>query len=234
MTFGRILLATSNTHKLAEIRALFNERHRQRQTAEDAVAATVVELVGLDALNQRIAEPIEDQPSFEANAILKSRHYAEASGMRCLADDSGLEVDALGGEPGVRSARYAGVTTGRRQAVDAANMRLLLQKLGDTPIEQRTARFVCAMALCSPNVAEPVALVRGTVQGRILGPGDVGYRADGPSGRGENGFGYDPIFVVAELGRTAAELSPEQKNAISHRGNAARLMWARLVSIRGA
>lgn len=228
MSCDRILLATSNAHKLAEIRAIFGQMQSSPGPAADPATVRAIELVGLESVGLDIAEPVEDQDSFEGNAILKGRHYAAASGMFCLADDSGLEVDALGGEPGVRSARYAGVTTGGRKAIDSANMGLLLEKLGDTPAERRGARFVCAMVLCDPQAAEPVALVRGTVQGRILGPGDAGYRANGPSGRGENGFGYDPIFVVAELGLTAAELSPQRKNALSHRGHAARRMWAKI------
>ena len=227
MIGGRILLATSNAHKLRELRELF-EGLRQ-QPGSTNTTAPAIELIGLDALDRSIPEPIEDQPTFEGNATLKARHYADAGGLCCLADDSGLEVDALGGEPGVRSARYAGITAGGRRAIDAANIALLFEKLGETPVAERAARFVCVMALCRPQVAEPVALVRGTVAGRILGPGDDGYRPGGVSGRGENGFGYDPVFLVPELGLTAAEMAPQQKNAISHRGNAARLIWARII-----
>jgi XTP/dITP diphosphohydrolase len=147
----------------------------------------------------------------------------------CLADDSGLEVEALGGEPGVRSARYAGVS-GARKVVDPANNKLLLERLRDVPAEKRGARFVCAMALVEPGGATR-AQVRGTVEGRILGPGGVDHR-----GRGEGGFGYDPLFLIPELGLTTAELSAAQKNAISHRGRAARLMGCELQSLlaRGA
>ena len=210
----RILIATSNPHKLDEIRAVFAE-----PSAGGADAVTP-ELVGLADLGLKIPEPHEDQPTFEGNSLLKARYYARASGLLCLADDSGLEVDALGGAPGVLSARYAGVSGGR-QVVDPANNKLLLERLRDVPPEKRGARFVCAMALvdlAGPSAA--LAQVRGVVEGRILGPDGVDHR-----GRGSNGFGYDPLFLITELGLTTAELSPQQKNAISHRGRASRLMW---------
>jgi len=226
---GRLVLATANTRKLEELRVIFDDLHAQLPTQN-----APIEIVGLNALDTQIDEPIEDKQTFEGNAIVKARHYADASGICCLADDSGLEVDALVGEPGVRSARYAGVTGPSRREVDAANIDLLLRNLGDTPVEQRAARFVCVMAICAPNGAKPLAVVRGTVEGRILGPGDAGYCAGGPSGRGENGFGYDPVFLVPDLGLTAAEMSQAQKNAISHRGNAARLMWDEIVSAQRA
>ena len=229
MIQGRLVLATSNTRKLEELRVIFDDLCGRSGTPD-----TPIEIVGLDALNPRIDEPIEDKDTFEGNAIIKARHYADASGTCCLADDSGLEVDSLAGEPGVRSARYAWVAGLSRKDVDAANIELLLRNLGDTPVEERAARFVCVMAVCMPNVVRPLAVVRGTVEGRILGPGDAGYCAHGPSGRGENGFGYDPVFFVPELGLTAAEMSQAQKNSISHRGNAARLMWHEIVNARGA
>ena len=228
MIQGRLILATSNTRKLEELRVIFDDLYG-RFDAQDAP----IEIVGLSALDTRIDEPIEDKDTFEGNAVVKARHYADASGTCCLADDSGLEVDALAGEPGVHSARYAGVAGPSRKEVDAANIELLMKNLGDTPVEQRAARFVCAMAVCAPNVARPIAVVRGTVEGRILGPGDSGYCTNGPIGRGENGFGYDPVFLVPELGLTAAEMPQAQKHAISHRGNAARLMWREIVNARG-
>ena len=229
MIQGRLILATSNTRKLEELRVIFDDLYGRSSTPN-----APIEIVGLNELDTHIDEPIEDKDTFEGNAIIKARHYADASGTCCLADDSGLEVDALAGEPGVRSARYAGVPGPSRKDVDAANIKLLLRNLGDTPVEARAARFVCVMAVCAPNVDKPLALVRGTVEGRILGPGDSGYCANGPSGRGENGFGYDPVFLVPELGLTAAEMPQMQKNSISHRGNAARLMWNEIVNARGA
>ena len=208
----RILIATSNPHKLEEIRAV--------------IVDASVELVTLDALPGEIDEPVEDKDTFEGNAILKARYYAKASGMMCLADDSGLEVDALNGEPGVRSARYSGAD-GPRAERDAANSLALLKNLGDTPVENRTARFVCAMALVDGRQEsdEPLAVVRGTLEGRIL----TNQEADDPThperGRGANGFGYDPIVFIPDHNKTVAQLTPDEKNAISHRGDAVRKLW---------
>ena len=125
----QILIATSNPHKLDEIRAIAGEH--------PAIALT---FVGLSDIGLDIPEPVEDQPTFEGNAKLKAAYYAEHSGLVCLADDSGLEVDALGGEPGVLSARYSGVV-GNREVVDPANNRKLMVSLGATPADQRAARF---------------------------------------------------------------------------------------------
>lgn len=200
----KILLATSNPHKLDEIRAVID-------------ASTGIELVSLADVGLSIAEPVEDGNTFEDNALIKARYYAAAARMLCLADDSGLEVDALDGEPGVTSARYAGVE-GPRQIVDPANNALLMEKLGDS--NNRAARFVCAMALCDEDQPKPLALVRGTVEGRIV------TANEGP--RGDNGFGYDPLFMLPDRGVTTAELSSEEKNAISHRGCAARFMLEKI------
>ncbi len=204
-----ILIATSNPHKIEEI----------RETLAALPSPVIAEFVDLKHVGKVIPEPDEDQPTFEGNAALKARYYAAAAGLPCIADDSGLEVDALGGAPGVISARYAGVT-GPRSVVDPANNRLMMQRLGDTPKEKRTARFVCAMALCVPG-REPLAIVRGAVEGRILTRDEAGN--DG-RGRGVNGFGYDPLFFISSQGKTTAELSSAEKNAISHRGQATRLM----------
>ena len=211
-----ILLASSNPHKVSEIRAIWDE-------LSAAAGRATIDLITLDALDRAIDEPVEDQATFEGNALLKARHYGAATGMSCLADDSGLEVDALGGEPGVRSARFAGIEGGRAE-VDPANNRLLIDRLGDTPIDNRTARFVCAMVLVAPANAPAGAeiVVRGTLEGRVLTRDEAGGDA---RGRGGNGFGYDPLFLVPSLGRTTAELDPAHKNRISHRGNAARAMW---------
>ncbi|HCD34173.1 MAG TPA: non-canonical purine NTP pyrophosphatase [Phycisphaerales bacterium] len=226
----KCLLATSNPHKLQEIQAVITDPSLTIVTLKD---------IGLE-----IDEPVEDQPTFEGNAQLKAQYYADASGLPCFADDSGLEVDALNGAPGVFSARYSGMTGGR-DVVDPANNQKLLDELGDRPVEQRTARFVCAMAMCNPetgtekggtekgvrNLFDKPIIVRGTIEGRILGPGDAGYAVDNPKGIGENGFGYDPLFYVPELGKTTAQLSPEHKNQISHRGHASRLMWDQLKAL---
>ncbi len=198
-----ILFASGNAHKLDEVRG--------------ALAPAGLTIDGLDLL-QPIEEPVEDQPTFEGNAILKAMYYSKQTGRICLADDSGLMVDALGGKPGVLSARYAGVTGAPRNEVDAANNAKLLDALRDVSDNQRTARFVCCMALCDAD--NVLVQVRGEVVGSIL-----------TEPRGRNGFGYDPLFCVAKLGRTAAELEPAEKNAISHRGEACRLM---LEAIRNA
>ncbi len=219
----KILLASSNPHKLEEIRSTL-----EACRVAEGDSTPRIELVLLDDVGMTVPEPNEDGATFEDNAVIKAYYYAAAAGMMCLADDSGLEVDALGGEPGVRSARYSGMS-GPRSVVDPANNRLLLERLADAPPEKRTARFVCAMALCGPrdaaNDIETIAVVRGTIEGRILTCEEAGPDA---RGRGENGFGYDPLFYVPSLGKTTAELSPAEKNAISHRGNATRLMWLRL------
>jgi len=210
----QILIATSNPHKIDEIRAVIGD--------------APVELLTLDALPNPIDEPVEDQDTFEGNAALKACYYAKASGMLCLADDSGLEVDALNGEPGIRSARYSN-TDGPRAQRDAANSLALLTNLGDTPVEQRAARFVCAMALVDGRSGgagdAPIAAVRGTLEGRILTINEADDPAHPERGRGSNGFGYDPIVFVPELNKTVAQLSPDEKNAISHRGDAVRKIW---------
>ncbi len=214
----KILLASSSLHKRGEISAIWAQ-----EAASAGIGAGHMKLVGLDSLGRAIDEPVEDQPTFEGNARLKAEYYAAASGMIALADDSGLEVDALGGEPGVLSARYSG-QTGPRDQVDAANNALLLERLAKVPAERRTARFVCAMALVEPGVGggapRLLAEARGTVEGAIIGPGDLA--------RGDNGFGYDPLFLLPDVGKTTAELPPDAKNAISHRGKASRAIWEKI------
>jgi XTP/dITP diphosphohydrolase len=146
----------------------------------------------------------ETGETFRDNAILKANAFARSAGLPALADDSGLEVDALGGAPGVRSARYAGPG-----ASDADRIALLLRNLAHVPAAQRQARFRCTMALATPEGL--VGTVDGTCEGEI---------AFAP--RGSNGFGYDPVFLLPHLGRTMAELRDEEKHAISHRGRAGR------------
>ncbi len=148
----------------------------------------------------------ESGSTFEENAALKARTYAQFSGMLTLADDSGLEVDALGGEPGPFSKRYAG-----EGASDEERLDFLLQKLSEVPWEQRSARFRCVIAVATPD--GKLELCEGQCQGVIA------YEP-----KGENGFGYDPIFYLPELGQTMAEVSLEEKNKISHRAEAARLV----------
>lgn len=199
-----LLFASSNPHKVREVRQILETEG--------------IEVMGLDALDRCPPEPVEDGATFADNARIKAVHYAAATGRWCLADDSGLAVDALGGAPGVHSARYAGVDADR-EARDRANNARLLRELGGVPPAKRTARFICAMCLCSPDGAV-VAETTGAVEGVI-----------GQAPRGRNGFGYDPLFELPALGRTSAELPPEKKNALSHRGDAARKMAGRLREI---
>ncbi len=185
----RLLLASNNPGKVAEFRQLLAGCGWEIVTPTELGLDVQVEETG-----QRYAE----------NATIKAVTYSQASGLVTLADDSGLEVDALGGRPGPLSARYAG-----SDRTDAERVQALLQELAGVSDEQRTARFRCVIAIVDP--AGRVELVEGTVEGRIaLEP------------RGENGFGYDPVFVLPERGMTAAELPPDEKNAVSHRGVAAR------------
>lgn len=184
-----LLLATSNRHKVEEFHTIFADLPFQLLTLADVPAVEDVEETGT---------------TFRENAELKARAYAHMTGLLSLADDSGLEIDALNGAPGVYSARFAG-----RETPYAERFRLILKQLQGLPPEQRTARFRCVI-----SVADPSGLCRsveGTVEGII---------ADAP--RGEHGFGYDPIFFVPELGQTYAELASDTKNHISHRGRAAR------------
>jgi len=190
-----ILVATTNRHKLDEYRVIF--------------AGLPYRLLSL--YDKQIDLDVEETgTTFAENAELKALTYASLSGMLSLADDSGLEIDALGGAPGVYSARFAGRDTSYEE-----RFRLILAQLNGLPEERRTARFRCAI-----TIAEPSGFYR-TVEGVI-----EGLIADAP--RGTQGFGYDPIFLVPALGKTTAELAPEQKNRISHRGKAARLAAALL------
>ena len=158
-----------------------------------------------------LGEVEEDGATFEENARKKATEYAKATGLWTLADDSGLVVDALGGAPGVKSARFSGPFPAGtdRKVIDQRNIAKLLKLLEGVPKELRTARFVCCLCLADPG--KVLVEVRGTVEGMII---------DKPLG--DNGFGYDPVFFVPSLGRTVAQLPDEQKNAISHRGNAIR------------
>ena len=191
----QLLLATSNHHKLDEVRAI--------------VEPLGVEVLGLDSLQQTFDEPIEDADTFEGNAKLKAVGYARTTGMRCMADDSGLVVDALDGRPGVYSARFAGIGETRTER-DDANNKLLLQQLQDIPTDQRTARFVCAICVADPD---------GTIVGKSTGTfeGVIGTEP-----RGDNGFGYDPLLFVPDANKTSAEMTPEEKNNRSHRSEAVR------------
>ena len=185
----RLLIATNNPGKVAEFRQMLDGCGWELVTPGE---------LGIDL------EVEESGQAYAENATMKAVSFAEASGLLALADDSGIEVDALDGQPGVFSARYAGVDRTDEERVEA-----LLEELAGVPDEERTARFRCVIAIAGPEGA--VELMEGTVEGRI---------AREP--RGENGFGYDPVFLLPERGLTTAELPPEEKNAISHRGVAAR------------
>ncbi len=183
-----LLLATTNRHKLDEFYTIFSDLPLTLQSLREVQIDTDVEETG---------------QTFAENAQLKARFYAQASGMLSLADDSGLEIDALGGAPGVYSARFAGRETSYEE-----RFRLILEQMRGLTGEQRRARFRCAIALAEPD--GQCRIVEGMIEGIV---------ADSP--RGTHGFGYDPIFLLPELGRTFAELTSEQKNRISHRGRAA-------------
>ncbi len=198
----RVVLATNNAKKLAELRRIV------------ALAAREVEVLGLADVVP-YPEPAETERTFAGNALLKARACVAATGLPALADDSGLAVDVLNGMPGVRSARWAGP-----QASDAENNDLLLRQLADVPALDRAARFVCAMALVLPDGTEHVRL--GQMSGRIA------ERA-----AGDNGFGYDPLFVAQEQSVTNGELDPAAKDAISHRGRAVRAIVPVLVAELG-
>ena len=188
-----LLIATGNPGKAREFREMLGKSRFAWRSLADYPPGPDVEETGR---------------TFRANACLKAAAYARRHGAWTVADDSGLEVDALGGSPGVLSARWA------RQhdagSGDADNNALLLRQLAGVPDGQRGARFVCVLALADP-AGRIILTVRDAVEGRIL-----------HAPRGGNGFGYDPLFYVDALGRTTAELSPDQKHAISHRGKALR------------
>ncbi len=190
----RIVLATGNAKKRVELERILD--------------GLDVELVPMTELGLEGA--VEDGDTFEANALIKARAIVASTGLPALSDDSGLEVDALGGAPGVWSARYAGTDHADRQDNDDANNAKLVAALAEVPVKQRTARFVCVAALVASDGREWTE--RGTMEGHIvLEPGDEG-----------GGFGYDPFFVSDGETRTNAQLSPEEKDARSHRGHAFR------------
>ncbi len=188
----KLLVATHNAGKIEEYRSL--------------LAALPVDLVFPTELGLNVPV-VESGDSFEANALIKAKAYAQASGLLTLADDSGLEVDVLGGAPGVRTARYAGPG-----ASDEERYQLLLRNLAGVPWEERTARFRCVIAIVTPDGQTY------TAEGRC-----EGIIAFAP--KGEHGFGYDPVFYMPEYGRTMAELEPVLKNRVSHRARAVQAAW---------
>lgn len=193
----QIVLATKNQGKIKEMRAL--------------LAPLDIEVLSLADF-----APIEDAEEngtiFQDNALIKARYYYEHTHVACLADDSGLEVDALDGRPGVYSARYSG-----ENATDATNNAKLLREMTDVAQDNRTARFRCSMALVD---GETVLTADGVCEGVIL-----------RELRGEGGFGYDPLFYVPRYDRTLAELTSDEKNAISHRGHSVRMMADKIAKL---
>lgn len=203
MKAGTIILATRNKGKILELR-------------------TTLAGFGFDVqgIPDDFPETEENGATFEENALIKARAAAEALGMPAAADDSGLEVDALGGAPGVLSARYSDdMPAVEGESKDERNNRKLLEQLADVPDGSRSARFRCCMALVWPGDEFPPIVSSGAWEGSIL-----------RSPRGANGFGYDPLFLDPESGLTGAELTREQKNGRSHRGQAVRLMLEKLRS----
>jgi XTP/dITP diphosphohydrolase len=200
----RLVLATRNPGKITELRQILD--------GVSAPDGEPIELVGMDAYPD-VADVVESGVTFAENALLKAHAVAQATGLASIADDSGLAVDVLGGSPGVFSARWSG-----RHGDDAANLKLLLAQLGDVPDEHRQAHFACAAAFARPDGKEHVQ--HGQLPGALI-------RAP----RGSNGFGYDPILVPAGDTRTCAELTADEKNAISHRGKAFRALAAELPAL---
>jgi XTP/dITP diphosphohydrolase len=212
----RLIVATSNPGKLREFQSLLQG---VRLNGHEYELSSLAE-AGLSS-------PEETGASFLANALLKARHAAQSSGQAALADDSGLEVDALGGAPGVYSARYAGAAPASAAASDAAmdpdaaNNARLLRELAGKPWDQRTARYRCALVLVDAQLPAPL-IAEAVWEGHIL-----------EQPRGTGGFGYDPYFWLADRRLTAAQLSLEEKNRISHRGQALRALREALLAHAG-
>jgi XTP/dITP diphosphohydrolase len=192
-----LLVATTNPGKVREFREMLGHTGLSFSDLSAHPGTVAVEETG---------------HTFRANACLKASHYAKLFNTYAVADDSGLEVDALGGSPGVHSARWAEMNEAGKG--DADNNALLLRQLDAVPDDRRTARFVCVLALADRE-GKILLTARDTVEGRVV-----------RAARGCNGFGYDPLFLIDELGKTTAELAPEQKHAVSHRGKALRHLRA--------
>jgi len=200
-----IVLATSNHGKLAELRALLADLPVQLRSAAEVLGEQ--------------PNIVEDGQSFRENALIKARAIARATRTLALADDSGLEVDALGGRPGVRSARFA-----HERATDAENNAALLRELAEVPEGERAARFRCVLALVDPWQESEEHVAEGSCEGSIA-----------RSPRGNGGFGYDPLFLVAgQNGKAMAELSELEKNLVSHRGRAVQALRALLLQLLNA
>jgi XTP/dITP diphosphohydrolase len=196
MTQTRVVLATSNAGKLREMRSMLEN--------------TAWEIIPQSEFDY--SDAVEDGLSFVENAIIKARHAAALTGLPAIADDSGLEVDALSGAPGIYSARYAG-----EEADDEANIDKLLRALQDVPHDQRIARFRCVVVYMRHQDDPSPLICEGSWEGSIS-----------MQRQGENGFGYDPVFYLAHEGFSSAQLSSEQKNSLSHRGQALRALAEKL------
>ena len=188
-----IIIASTNPGKAAELSAMLEA---------DVQWLSLADFNGIDQIK-------EDGLTFVENACKKAIGYAKTTGLWTIADDSGLVIDALDGAPGVESARFSGAKSKDRKLIDRQNIAKVLKLLKGVPTERRTARFVCSLCLASPD--EILIETEGTLEGPIT-----------EKAIGKNGFGYDPIFFVPHLNKTVAQLTPEEKNAISHRGNAIR------------
>ena len=200
----KLLLATRNQGKIVEFRRIL-----------DAIAPGEIELVGLDQFPE-LHDVDETGSTFEENALLKAREMSEATGLPAIADDSGLCVDALNGDPGIFSARWAGT-----HGDDKANLEKVLGQLKDVPDEERTARFMCVASLVLPDGREQVA--EGRFEGHIL-----------HAPVGENGFGYDPIFQPLGLSISSAQMSAEEKDLVSHRGKSLRSIAPHVIQLLGS
>ena len=197
----KLVLATRNQGKIVEFRRIL-----------DALAPGAIELVGVDQFPD-LVDVEETGSTFEENSLLKARYTCQATGLPAIADDSGLCVDALNGDPGIYSARWAG-----KHGDDQANLKKVLEQLKDVPDEKRTAYFVCVASLVLPDGREHVA--EGRFQGHIL-------RAP----VGENGFGYDPIFQPLGLSISSAQMSAEEKDLVSHRGKSLRSIAPHVIQL---
>ncbi|MDU2259180.1 MAG: RdgB/HAM1 family non-canonical purine NTP pyrophosphatase [Actinomyces sp.] len=197
----RLVFATGNAHKVAELEAIIAPLLPEG-------AGRIARMSDFD-----VAEPVEDGATFAENSLIKARSLCAATGIAALADDSGLCVDIMGGAPGIFSARWSGA-----HGNDQANLELLLAQLSDVPLHLRGAAFVSAAALVLPDGREFVEL--GRVEGHLT-----------TAPQGEQGFGYDPIFIPSGMDRTAAQLTAEEKNAISHRGIAFRALAPRIIEV---
>ncbi len=212
-----LVLATRSTHKIEEIQKILDIVPDLR----------VLDLTEVGVSYDPVEEDLEPYATFEENAASKAAHFRKITGLPTVADDSGIEIDLLGGAPGVRSKRFAPNQGLEGLAMDQANNEHLLESLGDAPFSERTGRYVCVAVLKwgdqgepggSANLGDPI-VVRGEAAGIIL-----------HAPRGSGGFGYDPLFFDPDLGKSFAEITPEKKNARSHRGKAFRALAERLAT----